>query len=200
MLLSKIDPDTLNDDLINKILFNIPKDDKLNGDCIYVFGSRLDMDERVKKAVELYKEKRAPKILFSGGIGLSISKFPESVIMKKKAIKLGVNDKDIIIETESNNTTENVLSSLLILERYFLLQNINRLIIVTTEFHMKRCLLTLSRYMPKWIEYSCAPAYHSIYGHDVWNKTLEGRSKIEKEASDIIFYAKEKYIEDTNIE
>lgn len=32
MLLSKIDPDNLDENKINKILFNIPKDDFLNGD------------------------------------------------------------------------------------------------------------------------------------------------------------------------
>ena len=67
MLLSKIDETKLTDKDINKILFNIPKDDGLNGDCIWVFGSIRELDERLNLAIELYKKGRAPYILFSGG-------------------------------------------------------------------------------------------------------------------------------------
>lgn len=42
MLLSNINPDELNDELINKIVFDFPEDDGKNGDCILVFGASGD--------------------------------------------------------------------------------------------------------------------------------------------------------------
>ena len=85
MLLSKIDEKRLKEKDINKILFNIPKDDGKNGDCIWVFGSKNDLDERLNIAVELFNNKRAPYILFTGGKGKE-GTVPEAKIMKEKAL------------------------------------------------------------------------------------------------------------------
>ena len=46
MLLSKIDEESLNTERINQILFDIPHDDGLIGDCIWVFGSKTFCDEK----------------------------------------------------------------------------------------------------------------------------------------------------------
>ncbi len=198
MLLSEINEDTLNTDNINKILFNIPKDDGLNGDCIWVFGSRRFCDERINLAVKLFKENRAPYILLSGGLGKA-GIVPEAKLMKDKAISMGVPEDRILIEDESYNTTENVLCSMLVLERKFLLQNIKRLIVVTSPFHVQRLSLTLSRYMPKWIEYSYCYDNNSRTSIDNWTNNEESIKDIEKEAKGIIFYAKNKYIDDKDI-
>ena len=120
--------------------------------------------------------------------------------MKEKAIEMGVPEKDILIETQSNNTTENVLCSLLVLERKFLLQKIKRLIVVSSPAHIQRLSLTLSRYMPKWIKYSYVYDNDSPTSKNNWNKDKEIKEKIEYEAKGIIFYAKEGYIDDKDID
>lgn len=198
MLLSKIDSENLTDEQIEKILFSIPEDDKEIGDCIFVFGSKNYIEERTNLAIKLYKEKRAPKILFSGGLGKS-GEIPEAILMKEIAIKNGVPEEDILIEEVSNNTTENILSSMLVLEREFLLQNINRLIIVSSPAHIKRCMLTLSRYMPKWIKYSYCYDENSVCSKDNWKKDDVIKERVQYEGKGIIFYAKERYIDDVEI-
>ena len=85
MLLSKINENDLKEKDINNILFNIPKDDGIKGNCIWVFGSKNDLDERLNLAVELYNNKRAPYILFAGGKGKE-GTIPEAKIMKEKAL------------------------------------------------------------------------------------------------------------------
>ena len=199
MLLSKIDENKLNDKIINKILFDIPKDDKLKGDCIWVFGSIRDIDERLNLAIKLYKDKRAPYILFTGGKG-KYGVTPEATIMKEKALEMGIPEEAIISEEESFNTTENVLCSMITLERKFLLKNINRLIIVSSEFHIRRIMLTISKYMPKWIKFSYCYDENISISKNNWIKTDESRRRIEKEAKGIIFYAKNNYIDDINIQ
>lgn len=133
ILLSKINENNLSVEDINEIIFDIPSDDGLKGDCIWVFGSINDIDERLNLSIELYKSNRAPYILFTGGLGKS-GIISEAMIMKERAITLGVPEDIILTEEESNNTTENILCSMLVLERKFHLQNINRLIIVTSPF------------------------------------------------------------------
>lgn len=199
MLLSQINENNLNFDKIDKILFDIPKDDGLDGDCIWVFGSKTWLEERVKIAVELYNSKRAPYILFSGGLGKK-GEIAEAILMKEKAISLGVPEEAILTEEISYNTTENILCSLLVLERKFLLQKIDRLIVVSSPFHIQRLSLTLSRYMPKWIKYSYCYDENSKLSKINWTKTSETIDRIEKEAKGIIFYAQNGYIDDKEIE
>ncbi len=198
MLLSNFDEDNLSIDDINNILFTIPRDDLKNGDCIWVFGSSVDIEERVMVAVKLYRDKRAPFILFSGGKGKK-EIVPEAKIMKEMAISLGIPEEAILTEEESYNTTENVLCSMLILERKFLLQNINRLIVVSSPFHIQRLSLTISRYMPKWIEYSFCYDENSSTSKKNWIYDSVTKKRVEKEAKGIVYYVKNKYIDDKNI-
>lgn len=198
MYLSKINENNLSEKDINNILFNIPKDDGVIGECIWVFGSKTDLDERLNLAVELYNNKRAPYILFTGGKGKN-GTIPEAKIMKEKALSLGIPEEAILTEEESNNTTENILCSMLVLERKFLLQNIKRLVIVSSPFHIQRLSLTLSRYMPKWIEYSYCYDDNSPVSMNNWKNNPESKKRVEYEAKGIIYYAKNKYIDDKDI-
>ena len=198
MLLSDFDEDNLSINDINNILFTIPKDDLCNGDCIWVFGSRHFIDERLNVAVKLYKEKRAPFILFSGGKGKK-GVVAEAKAMKEKALSLGIPEEAILTEEESYNTTENVLCSMLVLERKFLLQNIKRLLVVSSPFHIQRLSLTISRYMPRWIEYSFCYNEDSPTSNKNWLNDSVSKKRVEKEAKGIVYYAKNKYIDDKNI-
>lgn len=198
MLLSDFDEDNLSINDINNILFTIPKDDLCNGDCIWVFGSRHFIDERLNVAVKLYKEKRAPFILFSGGKGKK-GVVAEAKAMKEKALSLGIPEEAILTEEESYNTTENVLCSMLVLERKFLLQNIKRLLVVSSPFHIQRLSLTISRYMPKWIEYSFCYDENSPTSKKNWIYDSVAKKRVEKEAKGIVYYAKNKYIDDKDI-
>lgn len=198
MLLSKINPDNINKETVEKVLFDIPNDDLEIGDCIFVFGNKTHLIERVSKAVDLYQQKRAPKIIFSGGLGKDCE-VPEAILMSEYAQKLGVPKQDIIIETDSNNTTENILCSLVVLERTLLLQNINRLLIVTNRTHIKRCMLTLSRYMPRWIKYSYCYDDNDLTNEMNWTSNKEIKEKMFREVRNMIFYANKKYIDDIDL-
>lgn len=70
---------------------------------------------------------------------------PESHKMKDLAIKLGVKNKDILIEDQSSNTYENIINGLKILD----LKNIDTLMLVTSEFHLKRCKAIINKLLPE---------------------------------------------------
>jgi len=79
-------------------------------DCILALGSH---DTRVAEAAaQLYLEGLAPLLIFSGGLGnltLGVWDEPEADKFAAIAIKMGVPEKDIIIENQSTNTGENII-------------------------------------------------------------------------------------------
>ncbi len=198
MKLSEINGEKLNDSLVSEILFTVPKDDLKKGDCIFVFGTPHDWKNRMDVAIKLYREGRSSKILISGGIGEE-SKKSESLTMMQYALDYGVLEDDILIENESQNTTENVLCSLLVLHRASLLAKIKRLLIVSNPAHIRRCMLTLSKYMPRGIEYSYCYDDESIYSEKNWQNDPIIREKVFKEVKNMIKYIKEGIIDDIDL-
>ncbi|MCI1590622.1 YdcF family protein [Heyndrickxia oleronia] len=190
MKISELNPDQLTDKQMADLLYNHVHDDMEKGDCILVFGSRLATKSRLPKAIQLYREGRAKKILFSGGTIWGVGNDSEAILLKKKALELGIPETDILVETESQNTKENIIASLLILDRYFELHKIKRLLIVTSNYHMKRAYLTLKTYMPSWIEYSLCKAENQYTQEDNWFLTEEGRKRVKEESKKIIKYVK----------
>ena len=82
------------------------------GDCIFVLSSH---DIRVADfAAKLYNEGWAPKVLISGGVAHKGDLLetpwdePESVVLARRAMQLGVPKKDIVLEKKARNTGDNV--------------------------------------------------------------------------------------------
>jgi hypothetical protein len=199
MKISELDPEKLTDEQMTELLFKDINDDMKNGDCIFVFGSNKAIEYRLPKAVQLYKSGRASKILFSGGTVWDGTSSSEAFLLKTKAIEFGVPEEDILIETKSQHTKENVIASLLVLDRAFGLHNIKRLLIVTTTYHMRRTLSNLKTYMPNWIEFSLCPADDTNTKIDNWFLNEHGRRRVENESKKLITYSKLGAIMDDNI-
>ncbi|RYM01742.1 YdcF family protein [Sporolactobacillus sp. THM7-7] len=191
MRISELSPNKLTAKQITELLFDPIHDDRRSGDCIFVFGSRKAVQYRLPKAIELYNAGRSGKILLSGGIIWSGSQLPEAVLLKNKAVDSGIPAADLLIETLSRNTKENVLASSLVLDRYFGLHKIQRLLIVTTIYHMRRAYLTLKTYMPDWIEYSLCPAEDPSAQKENWFLTERNRQRGWIEAEKLIHYVRE---------
>lgn len=199
MKVSEIKYEDLTNDIIDKILFEGISDDGLGGDCILVFGSKKATQYRVPKAVELYKSSRAKKMLMSGGKEIEVDgrHILEAVAMQDKALELGVPQDDVIVETFSvRSTKENVLGSLIQLDRILGLNRIKRIILVTTFYHMRRCILMAKTYMPDWIEFSMCPANDTNTLRHNWFLNEQGAQCAKNEAYKIISYIKEGSIPD----
>ncbi|MGE6259730.1 YdcF family protein [Heyndrickxia sporothermodurans] len=199
MKISELDENNLTDEMMTRLLYKNISDDKKNGECIFVPGSSKAVLHRLPKAVELYKQGRAKKILFSGGVIWDGSDLCEAQLLREKAIELGVPEIDILFETSSQHTKENVLASLLVLDREFDLQNIKRLIVVTTIYHMRRMYLNLLTYMPSWVQYSLCSVNDNTTREDNWFLTPYGRSRVETESKKLITYVKQGALVDFEI-
>ena len=187
MRISELKEEALNDHMIEKLIFDIPIDDGRRGDVIFVFGSVNFLEERVDKAVQLYQAKRAPKILFSGGFTGS-GTIKEAVLMRQRAIELGVPAKDILMETEAMNTSENVIASMLTLHRLHP-PFPRHIIVVSSLAHMKRCILTLKNYMPPYITYSFA-YNETLCNRYNWTQDERRKELVKAEAKKLISYSR----------
>lgn len=120
--------------------------------------------------------------------------------LKEKALALGIPAADILIENQSLHTKENVLASLLVLDREFNLHKIKRILVVTASCHIRRAYLAMKTYMPDWIEYSLCPVddIHTIEGN--WQLSEAGRLRAKREAEKLIYYVKQGIIIDTEVE
>ncbi len=197
--ISKLDSSKLTDQQMTDLLFSNIKDDKQSGDCILVAGSSKAVEYRLPTAIELYKNGRAGKILFSGGVVWDDTGLTEAQMLADKAMELGIPSEDILIENQSLHTKENVLASLLVLDRAFYLHKIRRLLVVTSHYHMRRLNLTLRTYMPDWIDYSLCPVNDKSTRRDNWFLNPYGRERVEAESAKIISYVKQGIIMDQEL-
>ncbi len=193
--LSELNPDTLSREEITTLMFHDTIDDQQTGECILVFGAKTI--HRVIKAANLYHDKRAPKILVSGSAARwGENEEPEAIWMRDRLVELGVPSEDILLELEAANTTENVLASLMVLQRSIGLNHIHRLLIVSSPYHMKRCHLTLTTYMPDWISYSfCSDDRESGQRNNWWKDERE-KARVMKELHSIQRYVKNGILKD----
>ncbi|MCB1179097.1 MAG: YdcF family protein [Leptospiraceae bacterium] len=97
----------------------------------------LSSADRLTDAVILFNQKKAGKILFTGGSGVLFQQDVEEASNAKKImVDLGVPEESILIENKSRNTYENARYSLEILKQ----NKLESVILITSAFHMKRSL------------------------------------------------------------
>ena len=145
MKLTDIDTNNISNEIIKKVLFNTPKNEYLEADCLIVFGCHLKplLDERIKTVLEILKVKKVDKILLTGGIGVA-GDFNESEYMKEVLLKNNVKEEIILIEDKSTTTEENIINSIEILKNNNLIEN-KTIILVSNQAHLKRIWMELKK-------------------------------------------------------
>ncbi|MCH1626714.1 YdcF family protein [Ferdinandcohnia quinoae] len=92
--------------------------------------------ERINHSIWLYQNGYVDKIIFTGGKGEG-KKYAESEVARNYAINNQVNHEDILIETESTITEENLTYAFEIATK----NNLKTFTIVSDPLHMKRAML-----------------------------------------------------------
>ena len=205
MKLSEISIDNLNDREIEKIVFSNIEDNGKSAKYGIVFGSYTLQKYRIETAFKMYNEGRVKKLILSGGSGgisnKNNQKIAEADIMKKILLEKGINEQDLILENTSNSTIENGINVANILND--LKEDIHELMLISSEFHLKRCMAIMKKYYKEDIEYILVPAKDGFTDRENWflsEKVFNsGRSLVEFEADLLIKYAKENKIYDLEI-
>lgn len=117
-------------------------------DCILVLGSH---DTRVaERGAELYLQRWAPMLIFSGGLGRLTSdiwKETEADKFAAIALKMGVPSNAIFIENKSTNTGENILFTRQLLEQKNL--DPQTFIVVQKPYMERRSYATFKKVWPE---------------------------------------------------
>ncbi len=116
------------------------KDTGERADCAIILGAAAYhtkpspvFEERIKHAIKLYEQGRVGKLIFTGGFGTKAA-FAESEVARAYAIKAGIPQEDILLETTSLTTQENLTEAKKIMTQHGLTDSL----IVSDPWHLKR--------------------------------------------------------------
>jgi uncharacterized SAM-binding protein YcdF (DUF218 family) len=116
------------------------KDHAALSDSIIVLGAAIVGDkpspvfeERINHAVNLFQNTKAPRIIFTGGLGNG-EKFTESEVGAAFAVGLGVPSSAILKDMTSRTTRQNLLEAQSLMKAH----NLKSVIIVSDPLHLKR--------------------------------------------------------------
>ena len=117
-------------------------------DLLFVFGTRVDVEERVDEACRLWREGYFRWSIVSGGITPG-SERSECAIIADAMIARGIPRELILREDRAMNTGENVIFSLPVIDAALGLANIRSVICLGNSWTARRYPMTLHRHWPE---------------------------------------------------
>jgi vancomycin permeability regulator SanA len=170
----------MTDDDITEFVFM--REDPVPADLLMVFAAanEVDMERRMQRGVDLYRAGYASRILATGG-GVLARTCPEARRMAEIAIDLGVPTSDLLVEDRSSNTFENAEFSMSVLQAGHVLDSLSTVILVSSEWHMRRVLITTRKYFPESIRMVCCPTCEGC-NRDNWVQSEACRKEVASEA------------------
>ena len=116
-------------------------------DLLFVFGTRVDVPERVDEACRLWREGYFRWAIVSGGMTAG-SHLSECAVIKPAMVAAGVPAGIILEEHRAMNTGENVIFSLPVIDAALGLKNIRSVICLGNTWTARRYPMTLHRHWP----------------------------------------------------
>lgn len=117
-------------------------------DLLFVFGTRTDVAERVDAAVGLWHAGFARCAIVSGGVTPGDHR-SECEIIKAAMVARGVPSERILEEHRAQNTGENVVFSLPVIDAVLGLANVRSVICLGNSWTARRYPMTLHRHWPE---------------------------------------------------
>jgi uncharacterized SAM-binding protein YcdF (DUF218 family) len=117
-------------------------------DLLFVFGTRQDVTKRVDEACRLWREGFFRWAIVSGGATAG-SHLSECAIIKPAMVAGGVPADIILEEHRAENTGENVVFSLPVIDAALGLKNIRSVICLGNTWTARRYPMTLHRHWPE---------------------------------------------------
>ncbi len=113
----------------------------------------LELLARVKKAVEVWKNRECDYVIFSGG--KTGSEKSEAEVMRDIAIELGLPEDAVILEDKSKNTVENAVYVKKIVDRI----EPDVIFVVTSPYHLPRTKIIFERVLKDYLMYFVPSSY-----------------------------------------
>jgi len=117
-------------------------------DLLFVFGTRVDVEQRVDEAFRLWREGYFRWSIVSGGVTPGSDR-SECEIITNAMIASGIPAEKILREDRAKNTGENVIFSLPVIDAALGLANIHSVICLGNTWTARRYPMTLHRHWPE---------------------------------------------------
>ncbi len=138
-------------------------------------------EERVQRAVELFRAGYAARMIFSSGY---THFFREPEVMKALAVALGVPEQAILLETQATSTVQNVSGTVKLLNQH----RWKSILLVSSPYHMRRASMVFTKQAPQ-IQVICTPVERSLfYSHRRPGASLGQMRGILHEILAIVYY------------
>ena len=177
--LSETNVDEMSLDMLHALIFPDKKDIVIpRCDAALVLGTSDPNAIRTPKGVECYKNGMCGKLAFSGGVywNTEYGRMTEAECMQRYALDHGVPESDTILDNMARTTIENMICGVVALHRAFhYISEVKDLIIVTSEYHMRRSMLAAEATMPRFMRLYAVPAKGTVCA-EKWRET---ESRIE---------------------
>lgn len=119
------------------------RDQAAPADAIIVLGAAAYdakpspvFEERIRHGLDLYRQGYAPRLIFTGGFGGAGARFSESQVARRYALKQDIPARDILIESRSRTTRQNLVEAKRLMDAH----GMQRVILVSDPLHMARAL------------------------------------------------------------
>jgi uncharacterized SAM-binding protein YcdF (DUF218 family) len=149
-------------------------------DAIVVLGGGVEADgslpalarTRVQRAVELFQEGIAPRLILSGRCGLLAEEpaVTEAAAMATVAAELGVPDHAIHLEEESRDTLGNAF---FVRERFLVPSHWMSIRVVTSDFHLSRAAWVFRKMLGNRYDFSFTSASSGLAPRELIFRSLE---------------------------
>ncbi|MBR0754545.1 YdcF family protein [Bradyrhizobium jicamae] len=117
-------------------------------DLLFVFGTRVDVDERVDAAVRLWRDRMFRWAIVSGGVTPGSDR-SECDIIKAAMVARGIPPELILEEHRATNTGENVIFSLPVIDAALGRDTVRSVICLGNTWTARRYPMTLHRHWPE---------------------------------------------------
>lgn len=160
--------------ILNEVYDYLAEQDPLvKAGLIFVFGAKTPL--RIERAIELYQEQFAEKLILSGRSPhyADAQALTEAETYAKIAEESGVPEEKIIIEKESITIPDNVRASLNLLDESKI--NYNSIILVNSPYTQRRGWAHFKKYLPDTISLIRVNSETGDeYRRDSWYKNAKG--------------------------
>lgn len=106
------------------------------GAAVWGEGPSPGLRERLEQAVTLYEEGYVSKLLVTGGLGEGKT-ITEAAVSRNYLVAKGIPEEDILLESKSTSTYENLLYGQQVLEEH----HIQDALIISHDYHLARAMV-----------------------------------------------------------
>lgn len=200
MKLSEIKEETLSAAQYEALVFSGIEYSGEAAETAVVLGTGRNADYRAAGAAQLYLNGGAKKLIVSGQPSWDYPEghFSEAEYMKYIATREGVPAGDIILESQATTTRENMIYALSILQNTPGLLKDNKIILVTSGYHMYRSFLLAKKVFGN-IRIIPYPVWEPELRPETWRSSEHGRTRVKNEVHFLIEHACDGIIEDLEV-